>query len=143
MALALTRILGSCSVARRLSWAATRYTTRVEDVAYSLMGLFGVNMPLLYGEGGRAFFRLQQEIMKTSDDQSILAFTQPVGHGLLADSPQRFANSIIEKTGLASPVWPGGPLPPYELVPSSKVVEIGLCLCPLRDPSGDGERVVA
>ncbi|KIN92723.1 hypothetical protein M404DRAFT_1009409, partial [Pisolithus tinctorius Marx 270] len=39
------------SVARIMSWAADRKTTRVEDRAYSLMGLFGVNMPMLYGEG--------------------------------------------------------------------------------------------
>ncbi|KAI6116665.1 heterokaryon incompatibility protein-domain-containing protein [Pisolithus croceorrhizus] len=39
-----------CSVAQMMSWAADRKTTRVEDRAYSLMGLFGVNMPMLYGE---------------------------------------------------------------------------------------------
>lgn len=38
------------------------------------MGIFGVNMPLLYGEGGqRAFLRLQDEILKATDDQSIFA----------------------------------------------------------------------
>lgn len=38
------------------------------------MGLFNVNMPLLYGEQHKAFFRLQQEITKISNDQSILAW---------------------------------------------------------------------
>jgi hypothetical protein len=56
--------LGDFSVAQRISWAACRTTTRAEDVAYSLLGLFGVNMPLLYGEGVRAFVRLQEEILK-------------------------------------------------------------------------------
>ncbi|KAM5354958.1 hypothetical protein ACJ41O_001604 [Fusarium nematophilum] len=58
----------------KLSWAATRETTRREDRAYSLMGLFGVNMPLLYGEGDKAFMRLQMEILQMSNDQSILAW---------------------------------------------------------------------
>lgn len=63
------------SVAQRMAWAAGRTTTRLEDRAYSLLGLFGVNMPLLYGEGGaRAFLRLQEEIMKASDDQSLFAW---------------------------------------------------------------------
>jgi hypothetical protein len=48
-----------CSVAMRMSWAADRETTRIEDLAYCLLGIFGVNMPLLYGEGKKAFLRLQ------------------------------------------------------------------------------------
>ncbi|KAI0554083.1 heterokaryon incompatibility protein-domain-containing protein [Xylaria curta] len=59
------------SIAQRMSWASQRQTTRIEDQAYCLLGLFGVNMPLLYGEGDQAFIRLQQEIMKESDDQTI------------------------------------------------------------------------
>jgi hypothetical protein len=43
-------------VARKMSWAANRETTRVEDVAYSLLGIFEVNMPLLYGEGKELLF---------------------------------------------------------------------------------------
>ncbi|KAF2174755.1 hypothetical protein K469DRAFT_770495, partial [Zopfia rhizophila CBS 207.26] len=39
------------SVAQKMSWASERSTTRPEDIAYSLMGIFNVNMPLLYGEG--------------------------------------------------------------------------------------------
>ncbi|KAK0717695.1 heterokaryon incompatibility protein-domain-containing protein, partial [Lasiosphaeria miniovina] len=62
------------SVAQRMSWAAGRHTTRLEDIAYCLMGIFGFNMPLLYGEGNRAFFRLQEEIIKLQHDQSILAW---------------------------------------------------------------------
>lgn len=64
------------SVATRMSWAADRETTRPEDTAYSLFGLFDVNLPLLYGEGGeRAFFRLQDEILRTSEDQTLLAWS--------------------------------------------------------------------
>lgn len=49
----------TCSIATRMSWASRRETTRMEDLAYSLLGIFGVNMPLLYGEGAKAFLRLQ------------------------------------------------------------------------------------
>ncbi|KAH9211069.1 heterokaryon incompatibility protein-domain-containing protein [Leptodontidium sp. 2 PMI_412] len=63
------------TVAERMSWAASRSTTRVEDAAYCLMGLFNVFMPMLYGEGSRAFTRLQEEIMRQSEDYTIFAWT--------------------------------------------------------------------
>ncbi|KAI6143343.1 hypothetical protein BKA82DRAFT_4331259 [Pisolithus tinctorius] len=59
-------------VAHIMSWAADRRTTRVEDRAYSLMGLFDVNMPMLYGEGSKAFQRLQLEIIRVSSDHNSL-----------------------------------------------------------------------
>lgn len=62
------------SIAQKMSWAASRQTTRKEDIAYCLMGLFGVNMPLLYGEGEQAFIRLQEKIMEDSVDQSLFAW---------------------------------------------------------------------
>lgn len=68
------RLLHTYSVAQRFSWAAQRETTRVEDRAYSLLGIFGVNMPLLYGEGVKAFHRLQEEVMRLTQDLSILAW---------------------------------------------------------------------
>ncbi|KAI1792779.1 hypothetical protein LXA43DRAFT_1005064, partial [Ganoderma leucocontextum] len=46
------RAIEDVSVARRMSWAASRVTTRLEDRAYSLLGIFNINMPTLYGEGG-------------------------------------------------------------------------------------------
>ena len=67
-------ILSRMSVAQRMKWASKRATTRVEDVAYCLTGLFNVNMSLLYGEGKKAFFRLQETILKSSRDHSVLAF---------------------------------------------------------------------
>jgi len=91
------------SVAKRMFWASRRRTTRVEDEAYCLMGLFGVNMPLLYGENQKAFFRLQEEIMKRSDDHSLFAWktselfawkeSELVKTGLLASSPRDFSTS--------------------------------------------------
>ena len=81
-------------VAQIMSWAANRTTTRVEDRAYSLMGLLDVNMPMLYGEGKKAFHRLQLEIIRTSDDQSIFAWgcnSISVRAGsILADEPNFF-----------------------------------------------------
>ncbi|KAH9945889.1 heterokaryon incompatibility protein-domain-containing protein [Epithele typhae] len=66
--------ISSATVACRMSWAASRRTTRVEDEAYSLLGIFGVHMPTIYGEGRHAFLRLQEEIMKQVPDQSIFAW---------------------------------------------------------------------
>ncbi|KFA66722.1 hypothetical protein S40285_09574 [Stachybotrys chlorohalonatus IBT 40285] len=89
----------SMSVAARMKWASRRQTTRAEDIAYSLMGIFGVNMPLLYGEGTKAFVRLQEEILKGSNDHTIFAWKMPKAEGLdtplsglLADSPAAFAD---------------------------------------------------
>ena len=81
-------------VAQIMSWAADRITTRAEDRAYSLLGLLGVNMPMLYGEGKQAFQRLQLEIIRTSNDQSIFAWdpegkTPRIG-SILADDPNLF-----------------------------------------------------
>lgn len=88
------------SVANRMKWASKRLTTRPEDAAYCLMGIFGVNMPLLYGEGGvRAFIRLQEQILNATDDQSIFAWQLHSNeedesmYGLLATSPSQFENT--------------------------------------------------
>lgn len=59
-----SEVLEDLSVATKMEWAAHRQTTRTEDIAYCLMGIFNVNMPLLYGEGNRSFIRLQEEILK-------------------------------------------------------------------------------
>ncbi|RDH35948.1 ankyrin repeat-containing domain protein [Aspergillus welwitschiae] len=87
--------LESISIAQRMSWAARRVTTRIEDQAYSLLGIFGINIPLIYGEGKRSFIRLQEEILRVSDDQSIFAWKSPGEHhgGLLASSPGAFRDS--------------------------------------------------
>ncbi|KAG2147395.1 HET domain-containing protein [Suillus bovinus] len=91
----LTNYPGEISVATRMFWASRRQTTRVEDRAYSLLGLFGVYMPTIYGEGENAFVRLQIEIMKSSNDQSIFAWKSDRRNtsGLLASSPDDFAES--------------------------------------------------
>ncbi|KAI1868219.1 hypothetical protein JX265_007042 [Neoarthrinium moseri] len=92
------------SISQRMSWAAWRETTRKEDMAYCLLGIFDVHMALLYGEGDKAFTRLQEEIIKNYDDHTILAWgnfvdeTEPAPSyidsvGILARSPRDFAHS--------------------------------------------------
>ena len=102
-------LLNSCTISMRMSWAAGRTTTRPEDMAYSLLGIFDINMPMLYGEGSRAFSRLQEELIKESNDLSIFAWQtsrdpprrvfQGPGSilrrsraGILARKPNDFAN---------------------------------------------------
>jgi hypothetical protein len=63
------------SVAKKMSWLAKRKTTRVEDMAYCMLGLFDINMPLLYGEGMKAFTRLQEEIIRVSNDHTIFCWS--------------------------------------------------------------------
>jgi len=93
------------SVAQRMSWAACRETTRIEDMAYCLLGIFDITMPMIYGEGDRAFRRLQQEIIRACPDHSILAWglgldelgpsdgsTDTVSAGAMAKTPADFSN---------------------------------------------------
>ncbi|KAK5628873.1 hypothetical protein RRF57_004588 [Xylaria bambusicola] len=117
------RSLDKASIAQRMSWAAKRTTSREEDEAYCLLGIFNVNMPLIYGEGRKAFRRLQDTIVREyPKDHSIFAWGKIVKtpsntisnteqiwgrelikhepdevfdefYGLLADSPQDFEQS--------------------------------------------------
>ena len=129
------------SIAKRMSWAASRETTREEDVAYSLIGMFDVNMPMLYGEGAtRAFVRLQEEIMKGSEDQSLFAWVKRSDeneetesyHGLLADSPKDF-----ERTGHTIPYTDLGDYHP------STMTARGLNMTLPLTPKKDGKTVAA
>jgi hypothetical protein len=98
--------LWSASIAHRMSWASKRVTKREEDIANCLLGIFDVNMPLIYGEGPKAFRRLQEEILRNSSDESLFAWwredsssaqqqddTVHAPCGLLAQSPSDFASS--------------------------------------------------
>jgi hypothetical protein len=70
------------SISKRMSWAAKRNTSRVEDIAYCLFGIFDVNMPLIYGEGKKSFQRLQRELIKTYPyDHTLYAW------GVVVDQP--------------------------------------------------------
>jgi hypothetical protein len=109
--------LSSFCVAQRMSWASRRKTTRVEDMTYALLGIFNINVPMLYGEGHKAFYRVQEEIIRRSGDYSIFAWglsdeeqssrdsslsntlrristdTNVRGYSILAASPMAFKNS--------------------------------------------------
>ncbi|KAK5658148.1 hypothetical protein OQA88_2121 [Cercophora sp. LCS_1] len=81
------------SIAQKMSWASRRQTTKIEDEAYCLLGVLGVHLPLLYGEGANAFRRLQEELIRTSTDQTIFAWSSPLPSGrcgILASSPRDF-----------------------------------------------------
>jgi len=59
--------LSGFSIAERMSWAEQRKTTRKEDQAYSLLGIFDISIPVIYGEGKeKAMKRLREEIDKAS-----------------------------------------------------------------------------
>jgi hypothetical protein len=126
------------SVAQRMSWASNRTTTRLEDCAYSLLGLFEINMPLLYGEGNRAFQRLQEEILRVSDDESLFAWgnshqlLQPddraQSHSLFATGPSDFmlCGSIIRAT-------PAGLRPSHYTITNKGLhIEPGFCYLPIQ-----------
>ncbi|KAI0377291.1 heterokaryon incompatibility protein-domain-containing protein [Hypomontagnella monticulosa] len=95
--------LQSASVAQRMSWAARRQTSRVEDVAYSLLGIFDVNIPLIYGEGHKAFQRLQEEIMRAyPEDPSIFAW------GTVVSRFSKYVRTEAEVLGEESLEWKAG-----------------------------------
>ena len=94
--------LDKLCVAQRMSWASMRMTSEPEDMSYCLLGLFDVNLPLMYGEGARkAFLRLQEAIIKQTDDNSIFAWRISEEEaktlqfsGFLARSPRDFSSSM-------------------------------------------------
>jgi hypothetical protein len=96
----------SCNLATRMTWASHRETTRVEDESYCLLGIFGVNVPLLYGEGQRAFRRLQEGILKIEEDYTLflwspIASPDLTNHGLLAHNPSCFRDLQIQNSRLS------------------------------------------
>ncbi|KAM7186160.1 Heterokaryon incompatibility protein (HET) domain containing protein [Naviculisporaceae sp. PSN 640] len=134
-----TARLSSVPLGRRMAWAAGRETTRIEDRAYSLLGIFNVNMPLLYGEEEKAFTRLQEEIIKLTSDLSILAWNMPASTrpahskdmvcGILAPSPDYFTGcSFLQVVG---PVTSGS-----ELSISNSRLKIDAPLYPTRPQLG-------
>lgn len=101
------KALQEYSIAQRMSWAADRSTSRPEDIAYCLLGLFEINIPLIYGEGNKAFIRIQEEIIRTSNDHSLLAFD--TGHFrdlLLASHPGMFRGLKNLRSTLSSRITP-------------------------------------
>ncbi|KAF4457380.1 putative beta transducin-like protein [Fusarium austroafricanum] len=97
----LPQTLDSFAVSIKMSWASSRITTRKEDAAYCLLGLFNLNLPMLYGEGHKAFLRLQEAIVRQSKDQSLLLWragpsdlSQELAPGCLAPSSGLFKEPV-------------------------------------------------
>ncbi|EIW76432.1 hypothetical protein CONPUDRAFT_111385, partial [Coniophora puteana RWD-64-598 SS2] len=65
---------GTDRVSQKMSWAAARTTTRIEDMAYSLIGIFDVSLMVAYGEGERAFFRLMEAILQRYNKWDVFAW---------------------------------------------------------------------
>lgn len=110
--LTFRRSLSDISVARRLSWASRRETTRLEDRAYCLMGLFDIHMPVLYGEGHAAFCRLQETILQKIRDHTLLAWEM--------QDPRHLSPSL-------SPSPPS----PWPFAPSPAAFAASSCLVPV------------
>ncbi|KAH6659767.1 heterokaryon incompatibility protein-domain-containing protein [Truncatella angustata] len=87
------------TMAQRFSWAAHRKTTRVEDMAYCLLGILRVKMPLLYGEGEAAFQRLQEVAINTRIDQSYLCWGLDMAWPEIAAA--QMANHVLARSPLA------------------------------------------
>lgn len=90
-----------------MSGDSERITIPKEDKAYCIMGFFDVNMRLFYGEGQKAFLRLQLKIIKSSNDESIFTWTATAIKlsSMLASSAKYFATSgdFVRYTALARP----------------------------------------
>lgn len=97
--ISLPRISAAC----KLSWAAQRKTTRIEDTAYCLLGLLGVNMPLLYGEGEKAFIRLQEAVIGSSGDISLLSWGFRLPWEVIEELG---SDSVLAKSPIAFSKWP-------------------------------------
>jgi hypothetical protein len=144
------------SLGRRLSWGARRQTSRPEDAAYSMVGICGLAGQLTprYGEGRhQAFFRLQEKILKVSDDLSILAWKRLPGDdkspksnsmrrqqapfsGLLAASITDFGH-FATKAAWATPFTSD-----CELIPSNRGWNIRALVSATRRQPGTSREVV-
>ncbi|KAG8799403.1 hypothetical protein FRC16_005201 [Serendipita sp. 398] len=87
---------GLYEIGKRMNWASRRTTTRVEDMAYCLIGIFRVNLSISYGEKEGAFYRLQAEIMQNSNDQSLFDWRGRVSayNSMFAASPECFSRPL-------------------------------------------------
>ncbi|KXX81983.1 Vegetative incompatibility protein HET-E-1 [Madurella mycetomatis] len=138
--------LDTVSVAQKMAWASGRTTTRIEDTAYCLLGIFGVHLSLQYGEDHRAFRRLQEAIISTIPDLSVFAWRQPAPtlevqtdsppprkySGVLATTPRDFSRSgsFIKKKPSAR----------YELLPLNGAIMARIQLLIEMNPQSGGYR---
>lgn len=95
--------LSTFTVDERFRWSRGRSTKRLEDEAYCLLGIFGIFMPLIYGEGKNATVRLREEIKKGAGERQVDAYVRVIlmiSDSVRASSPthwivQRAANTLF------------------------------------------------
>ncbi|KAF5011911.1 hypothetical protein FDECE_2007 [Fusarium decemcellulare] len=152
---ALPQSLDSFAVSIKMNWASSRVTTRKEDAAYCLIGLFNINMPMLYGEGDKAFLRLQEAIVRQSKDQSILLWrgsTQEIPRerapGCLAPSHSNFQDAVrilgrrvfsnVDRRRYETDFL--GNMAPMEITDTALRTNLWICPCTVSayDPDTDG-----
>lgn len=87
--------LSASSVEERMSWSHNRQTTRPEDKAYSLLGIFGIHMSPIYGEGeDEAFERLRKNISARASSTTMLLNRLPLANGASFDSHAEEHNPV-------------------------------------------------
>lgn len=110
---------GTRNVHEKMMWAANRTTTRVEDIAYCLIGLFDVSLTIAYGEGQRAFYRLMEAIIDRCGEWEIMAWAgrPSADSAALPESPRCYralgeacattTSSVSKDNGLGQRAWRG------------------------------------
>lgn len=103
-------------VSEKMRWASRRETTRIEDVAYALIGIFDITIPISYGEGPWAFHRLMEGIAQRCSEPGFFAWagdaspyslalpSSPASYGMPALDSQmetclRLTGSVFEEVG--------------------------------------------
>ena len=110
---------GTRDVHQKMMWASNRTTTRVEDIAYSLIGIFDVSLTIAYGEGQRAFYRLMEAIINRCGEWEIMAWAgrASADSAALPESPRCYkalgeacsatASGVSGENGLTQRAWRG------------------------------------
>ena len=111
--LTFEKSLEEIPIAQRMTWAQSRETSRLEDEAYCLMGIFGVNMQANYGEGRYAFIRLQEAILSQSPDQTIFAWGGFLDAPLLTLLPSSLGSSTVLEAGAPPGLSPNSVAPSF------------------------------
>jgi hypothetical protein len=133
---------GFTRVHEKMAWASGRKTTRVEDTAYSLIGLFDLSMSVAYGEGKWAFYRLMETILHRSHGWDILAWAGPSCpyNEAIPDVPQcytAFDPTLATEldTDVGESHWRGDQS--FEM--TKRGLEVETLIIPLKTPSEDSD----
>ena len=112
-------------VDERFSWAENRQTTRGEDKTYSLLGIFGIYLPLIYGEGTEhASKRLQKEIQNSLTGEHTINYFI-FGHMLITFCKK--TSSIYSTPKVKAAYRTYGQLTPARIRSGSRTRRAGFC----------------